>query len=275
MKNNQNQSTQRNILKKILDYKMGEVEETRKKTPENKIRELARQKTERRPFFNNLKSPGPSGVNVIAEIKKASPSKGVIREDLDVARQAKDYQLGGASAISVLTDQRFFKGSTGYINEVKKATQLPVLRKDFIISTYQIYQSVVIGADAVLLIVRALSPQNLKKFIELCGRLNIAALVEVHNREELEIAQRSGATLIGINNRDLDTFNVDLQTSIDLVKLISPQNVVVSESGINSRQDIEKLLSAGIWNFLIGESLVRAEDPRKFLEKLTGADEVG
>jgi indole-3-glycerol phosphate synthase len=207
-------------------------------------------------------------MNVIAEIKRASPSKGKIREDADPAEYARMYELGGAAAISVLTDQDFFGGSAGDLRKVKLASSLPTLRKDFIISSYQVYESAVMGADAILLIVRALLPQSLRDLLSLCLAVGLDALVEAHNETEFEVAAKAGARLIGINNRDLVTFNTDISTSIRLAGRAGAGQVLVAESGIHTRSDIERLLDAGIWNFLIGESLMKLDDPVKFLEVL-------
>ena len=211
-------------------------------------------------------------MNVIAEIKRASPSKGKIREDVDPARYAEMYQEGGAAAISVLTDNYFFGGSLTDLRAARNAAGLPVLRKDFLICPYQIYESAAIGADAVLLIVRALSPELLKDLLALCGSLGLDALVEAHDEREFDTAADAGARLIGVNNRDLGTFITDIATSVSLAGRIGPGQVMVSESGIHGRPEIERLLNAGIWNFLIGESIMRSEDPVRFLNILHGAE---
>lgn len=263
---------QTNILNRIIRVKHREVTAAQDRVSLNDIIKIAKKRQERRPFFNALASPGIHGANIIAEIKRASPSKGMIREDLDIRKQAKAYTRGGASAISVLTDKEFFKGSPDFISQVKEVTHLPILRKDFIISPYQLYESVVIGADAVLLIAAALSDTQLKEYIELSELLNLGALVEIHTHEEMLRAQAAGAKLIGINNRNLKTFEVDIETSTRLVKGFKPGEVPVAESGIKNRLDIEKLLEAGIWNFLIGESLVRSDNPEKMLGELLEAE---
>lgn len=233
----------------------------------------ARRSREKRSFYEKLSTPGRFGVNIIAEIKKGSPSRGAIRPDLDPAAQARSYEKGGAAAISVLTDKRFFMGEPDDLKRARAAVSLPVLRKDFIVSTYQIYEAAAMGADAVLLIVRALPPDFLKACLALCLEIHMDALVEVHSEKELEEATHAGAGLIGINNRDLTTFQTNIQTSIDLARRLHKDQVAVAESGIQDRTDIEKLLDAGIWNFLIGESLVRAPEPARFLRQLlVGSD---
>ncbi len=260
-----------NILQQIVEHKKRQVAEAKNRLSENKLRGQIAANKERRPFFKNLKIPQEAGINVIAEIKRASPSKGIIRPDLDVVKYASDYQLGGASALSVLTDSRYFKGSVQDLKKARKNTSLPVLRKDFIISSYQIYESSAMEADAVLLIVRILSSRQLKDYIDLCAKIGMDVLVETHSKEEIEAATMAGAKLIGINNRNLSSFKTDVETAARLASLLSPDQVAVAESGIKSREDIEKLKDAGIQNFLIGESLVRAPDARAFLRALLGA----
>ncbi len=260
------------FLSKILDYKKEEIRAAAKLKPERILRREAEKSNGRRPFIERLSRPGPSEMNVIAEIKRASPSKGKIRENIDPADYAKKYEKGGAAAISVLTDRQFFCGSPDDLVMVKSSAGLPVLRKDFLISTYQVYESAAMGADAVLLIVRALSPELLKDLLSLCAGIGLDALVEAHNENEFEGAAKAGARLIGINNRDLSTFKTDISTSIKIAGRKAPGQTLVAESGINTRSDIERLLDAGIYNFLIGESVVRSENPVKFLKVLHGAE---
>ena len=258
------------FLSKILDHKKDEVRAAAQRIPEKVLRQEAEKSKGRRPFIERLVRPGPLGMNVIAEIKRASPSKGKIRENADPAEYARKYELGGAAAISVLTDKNSFGGSPEDLKKVKSACVLPVLRKDFLISSYQVYESAIIGADAVLLIVRALLPQSLRDLISLCESIGLDALVEVHDESEYEIAEKAGARLIGINNRNLRTFETDISTSIYLAGRIASGHVLVAESGIHTRSDIERLIDAGISNFLIGESLMRSEDPVGFLKILHG-----
>jgi indole-3-glycerol phosphate synthase len=261
------------FLSKILDHKQMEVDAARRKVPEKELKQMAQPERKRRPFFKQLATPGRYGTNVIAEIKRGSPSKGIIRDDLDPASYAKMYETGGAAAISVLTDSEYFRGSPDDLKKARAATRLPVLRKDFLISPYQIYEAAAMGADAVLLIVRALSRELLRDGLSLCRELHLDALVEVHSEEELEVASWAGARLIGINNRDLTTFRTDLQTSIRIARYLEGAQVAVAESGIRERADIERLQAeAGIHNFLIGESLVRAPDPIHLLEDLLGCN---
>jgi len=210
-------------------------------------------------------------MNVIGEIKRASPSRGRIRDNVGAAEYARKYELGGAAAVSVLTEQNFFRGSPEDLMKVKSAVSIPVLRKDFIICPSQIYESASMGADAVLLIVRALSPETLRDLLALCSDIGVDALVEAHDENEFETAAEAGARLIGINNRDLETFDTDISTSVRLAGRASPGMVLVAESGIHTRSDVERLLDAGIWNFLIGESLMRSDDPVGLLMALHGA----
>lgn len=258
----------KDFLSKIVEYKKTELEAIKKLLPEKRLMEI-NVSVEKRPFQNRFLKPGPSGINIIAEIKRASPSKGVIRPDLDAAVYASEYEKGGACAISVLTDRHFFMGSIDDLIAAKKATGLPVLRKDFIISSYQIYESYALGADAVLLIVRILSEKQLKDYTALCNQLKLETLVEVHSEKDLEIATNAGARLIGINNRNLSSFDTDIEISTRLAGLLEPDQTVVAASGINGRKDIEKNLSSGIYNFLIGESIVRSDNPAEFIRSLT------
>lgn len=256
------------ILSRIVEHKIEEVKAAKSRLPEKRLIEKATAAANHRPFLKTLSNSHPQRVNIIAEIKRASPSKGIIRDDLNAAGLAKNYEAGGAAALSILTDRDYFRGSCGDLVTARKATSLPVLRKDFLISSYQIYESVMIGADAVLLIVRILDPQQLRDYLSLCEQVGIDALVEVHSENEFETAALAGARLIGINNRDLDTFITDINTSIRLAALFEEHHVGVAESGIHCREDIEKITAAGIHNFLIGESLVRAEDTEGFLRLL-------
>lgn len=256
------------FLSKIIRQKKADVAASRKRLPEKRLIAQAQAPRDRRPFIERLAKPGPTGVNIIAEIKRASPSKGAIRPDLNPSELAAEYERGGAAALSVLTDTPYFQGSFDDLKKARDATALPVLRKDFLISSYQLYESAVLGADAVLLIARILSREALRDYLDICRALKIDALVEIHSEADLEAATGSGATLIGINNRNLKTFETDISTAIRLVSLLEPHQVAVAASGIQNRGDIEKNAEFGIWNFLIGESLVRAENPRDFLKTL-------
>jgi len=206
-------------------------------------------------------------VNVIAEIKRRSPSKGIICEDFDPVRIAESYAKGGAAALSVLCEEDFFGGSLEHLEAVR-GVGLPLLRKDFIFDTYQLYESRVAGADALLLIVAVLEDNLLARLIGLANELGLDALVEVHSADEMTRAARASASIIGINNRDLTTFNVDLDTSIQLAPLAPEDAILVSESGINTGSDIRRLRSAGFGAFLVGEHLMRAQHRGEALRRL-------
>ncbi len=256
------------FLKKIVEHKKKEILAARQRVPERQLREKAAGEREKRPFFTSLAKESRPGINIIAEIKRASPSKGEIRPDLDPAFYAAQYEQGGAAALSVLTDQVFFKGSFEDFKRARQAVSLPMLRKDFLISSYQIYESAVLEADAVLLIARILSKQQLKDFLSLCQELDLDSLVEVHSDKDLENATLAGAALIGINNRNLSSFETDIHIATRMVSQLEPFQTAVAASGIHSKEDIQLNLTCGITNFLIGESLVRADDPAGFLASL-------
>jgi indole-3-glycerol phosphate synthase len=264
------ENMQHNFLKQIVEAKKAEIEDHRKKISERDLQRFAMQPKARRSFRNALASEGRSDVRIIAEIKRASPSKGVFHPNLNPAKMAKSYEAGGAVAISVLTDPTFFRGSGRDLKAARINTKLPVLRKDFILSRYQIYEAAAWGADAVLLIVRILSKNLLEAFLLLCDELGLDALVEVCNPEEIETARLAGADIIGINNRDLKTFQTDIQKAIRLASLLAPDQIPVVASGIGSRDDILKNVHAGLHNFLIGEHLVRSENPTDCMRSLMG-----
>ena len=264
------------ILERIVQAKQAEVTAAQREIPLNRLREAAEARQDVRPFFEALKVPGPSGVNIIAEIKRASPSKGVIRKDLDPGRLAESYAAGGARAISVLTEKRFFLGSADDLKQARLASGLPVLRKDFIFCDYQLYESAAMGADAVLLIVRILDQQRLGDLIQLASTLRLAALVEIYTEADLAAAARAGARLVGINNRNLTSFETDLGHTLKFLPLLQPGQVAVAASGIRTREEIRRYQAHGVCNFLIGESLVRSETPAAFLKMLQGEkDHVG
>lgn len=256
------------FLSKIVKDKKQEIASAKQRLPEFVLRKKALDPSKRRPFLKKLERPGPFGINIIAEIKRASPSKGDIRPNLDPAYYAAEYEMGGAAALSVLTDRPHFKGSPEDLRIAREATTLPVLRKDFLISAYQIYESAAMAADAVLLIVRILDLQQLKDYLSLCDELQIDALVEVHSESDIEKAGLAGARLIGINNRNLRSFETDIETAVRMTSMLNADQIPVAASGIQTKNDIEKITSSGIWNFLIGESLVRAKNPKNFLESL-------
>lgn len=260
----------KDFLRIIVEDKKREIAVAKQLMPESVLREKAFNPLKRRPFYKKLQHPGPLGVNIIAEIKRASPSKGDIHPDLDPAFYAKAYEAGGAAALSVLTDGPHFKGGPEDLRIARKATSLPVLRKDFLVSAYQIFESAAMAADAVLLIVRILSRQQLRDYLGLCNELGLDALVEIHSESDIEKASLAGARLIGINNRNLKSFKTDIETAVRMKSLLEEDQVAVAASGIQSRNDVDMMMDSGIWNFLIGESLVRAKNPKEFLESLRG-----
>ena len=221
------------------------------------------------PIFEQaLSAPG---LSFICEVKKASPSKGVIAEDFPYLQIAEEYEAAGAAAISVLTEPEYFLGSDQYLREIAARVKIPVLRKDFVIDAYQIYEAKILGAQAVLLICALLDTATLAQYIAAAGELGLSALVEIHNEAEAEQALAAGARIIGINNRDLSTFNVDLGLSARLRKLIPAGIITVAESGLKSPDDLRALKDAGIDAVLIGESLMRSADKKRFLAELKAA----
>lgn len=211
---------------------------------------------------------GHCNLHFICEVKKASPSKGVISDDFPYMDIARDYVAAGASAISVLTEPEFFLGNDRYLSEISRAVNIPVLRKDFILDEYQIYESKLIGADAVLLISSLIEANRLRKFIEICDELGLSALVEAHTAAEIEKAVEAGARIIGVNNRNLQTFEVDIENSIRLRELVPRDIIYVAESGIRTREDIQMLQSASINAVLMGEAFMRSENKKGLLEAL-------
>ena len=259
------------ILDRIVEDKKEEIIQAERRVSEDELRtHIADMAWVSRGFEERLFQPGPGGANIIAEVKRASPSKGDICKDLDAAQCARQYETGGAAAISVLTDTPYFKGRLEDLRQVRSAVDLPVLRKEFIIAPYQLYESREAGADAVLLIVRILSPAQLDELLALTRELGMGALVEIHSAEDYAAAHEAGSRLIGINNRNLATFDTDLQTAMGLQALLQAGEVPVAASGISGREDVKRNLESGIFNFLIGESLVRAEDRTAFLRSLIG-----
>ncbi|KTC65722.1 indole-3-glycerol phosphate synthase (plasmid) [Legionella adelaidensis] len=249
------------ILSRITEIKQQEVAEAKKNAPLSSL-------VLNRPLKDFIEPLRTEKVAIITEIKKASPSKGIIREDFDVTRIAQTYAQNGASCLSVLTDIQFFQGHPGNLAIAKSACDLPVLRKDFIIDPYQIYESRHLGADCILLIAAILDKHQLEDYCQLAQELGMAVLVETHDQQEVELAVALPTPLIGINNRNLHTFKTDLNLSLELKQHIPNDKIVISESGINSRQDILNLYHSGISKFLIGESLMREPDIGKALLNL-------
>jgi indole-3-glycerol phosphate synthase len=256
------------ILDEIVQAKKAEIRQARDVRKLVDLKAKARNAAPLKPFDLRQKE----AVSIIAEIKRASPTKGMIKEGLDPADQALRYKEGGATALSVLTDETFFKGSVTDLRAARNATGLPVLRKDFVIDEYQLWEARVMLADAALLIVRILDKARLRDYIAFAREeLKLATLVEVHSERELDTALDAQAAIIGINNRDLDTFKVTLETTARLRPLIPPDRVVVSESGISRREDIVLLGQMKVDAALIGEELMKATDPAGKLRELRGA----
>lgn len=259
------------MLSKIIESKREELIECRTRLPLKEIKSHIRDVAAPRDFCAAISSKTDDRhIRLIAEIKKSSPSKGLLIPDLKVNDLAKRYEEAGASAISVLTERRFFSGGTENIGIAKENAKLPVLRKDFLFEEYQIYESRYIGADALLLIAAVLEPSALSDFILLTEGLGMSSLVEVHNERELEKALKADARIIGINNRDLTTFKVDIGTTFRIIREIPKGNVVVSESGINSREDVEKLRNIGVHAILVGEAIVTSKDVGEKIRELVG-----
>jgi indole-3-glycerol phosphate synthase len=254
------------ILDKIIETKKEEVAQLKKQTTVSALEKIIVRLEPCRDFRQAISS---EDCNIIAEVKCASPSRGRLVVDFDPVRIADVYEKNGAAAISVLTDEKYFSGHKNYLTQIKQPVKLPLLRKDFIIDPLQIYETRAIGADAILLIVHVLG-KKLNGFILLSRELGLSPLVEVHTREELEIALAADAEIIGINNRNLDTFVTDIETSLKLKARIPADFIVVAESGIKSRADIEFLMQADIHAFLIGEALITTPDIGKKLRAFKG-----
>lgn len=232
----------------------------------HKKQEVLKQKKNIRSFYKLLQD-GEFGV--IAEVKKASPSKGVIREDFNPEEIAISYAHAGASAISVLTDEKFFQGNIQYLKSIRKLVELPLLRKDFIIDEFQVYETKLIGADIILLIASALDKVQLKDYYDLSSEIGLDVLLEVHDKKEFDIALETGAKIIGINNRNLKTFEVSLQNTLDIIKNEIPDGVfVISESGIQNNSDVKMLKDKGVSGVLVGESLMRENNIENALKNL-------
>lgn len=252
-----------NILEEIIIHKRAEVE--RKKMSGGVKNYGGMRSIEHRNFKKSINKI--KGISLIAEIKKRSPSIGTIVDEFSARRLAQVYELAGADAISVLTDEKYFGGNDEYISQVKKNCRLPVMRKEFIIDEYQIYESYYLGADAILLIAGILNQTDLEKFLRIASRLNLAVLVEIHNELELDRALNAGADIIGVNNRDLQNFKIDMETSLRLCPLVPDEIIKVSESGIRTPGDIRRLMEAGFDAALVGTSILQAKNiTRKIAE---------
>ncbi len=252
-------STAKDFLNRILETKRAEI--TRRRERGLFFRPFW--EAPRRDLEGALRA---SGFTIIAEVKRASPSKGLLCPDFDPVRLARAYARGGAGAISIITDEPFFRGSLEYLAAVREAVDLPLLRKDFILDPIQIEEARAFGADAVLLIVAALSPEDLRELLAYTRRLGLSALVEVHHEEELEVALSAGAPVIGINNRNLHTFEVSVETTFRMLKAVPKGRPVVSESGLSDPGTLKRLAEAGVAGALIGEALVKSPDPEYLLK---------
>ncbi|HEY3299678.1 MAG TPA: indole-3-glycerol phosphate synthase TrpC [Methylophilaceae bacterium] len=259
------------ILNKILATKREEVAKALTVKSLDDLREEAYKQPDARDFVGNLvKKDDANKPAVIAEIKKASPSKGVIRADFKPAEIAKSYEKAGAACLSVLTDEQYFQGSAQYLKQARAACKLPVLRKDFMIDPYQIYEARAMGADCILLIVAALELAQMRELEETSHDLGMAVLVEVHNADELELALQLETPLIGINNRNLRTFEVTLQTTLDLLEKMPEDRFVITESGIFAPEDVALMRSHHVNGFLVGEAFMRQDDPGAELARVFG-----
>lgn len=257
------------ILDNILAHKAEEVAAAKKAVSQSDLENQFPDPADKRQFQEALRRViGKQQPAVIAEIKKASPSKGLIRADFNPALHARQYAAGGATCLSVLTDVQFFQGSNGYLQEARAACELPVLRKDFMIDTYQIAESKVLGADCILLIVAALEQAHLEDLAAYAQAIDMDVLVEVHDQAELQRALTLPTDLVGINNRNLHNFETALQTTYDLLATMPAGKLVITESGIHTLDDVQSMLARGVYGFLIGEACMRAQDPGTKLKEL-------
>lgn len=264
------------ILKKICDVKVQEVAAAKKAVPLTEMRRDAESRLSTRDFVGALRAKIAQGqAAVIAEVKKASPSKGVIRADFDPVDIAQSYMVGdgkiSAACLSVLTDRQFFQGQPDYLKQARASTLLPVLRKDFMVDPYQIYESRAMGADCVLLIAACLDDALMAEMEQIAHSLEMAVLVEVHDAEEMQRALKLKTPLVGVNNRNLRTFEVDIQTTLQLQKEVPADRLLVTESGILTQDDVKTMRDAGIHSFLVGEAFMRAPDPGQALARLFAA----
>ena len=258
-----------NVLDEIIAHKLQEVASRKLSNPVEGLIEGLPNAPHARGFERALRRTIEGGdPAVIAEAKRASPSKGLIRENFDLSEIAKSYQAGGATCLSVLTDEKYFQGHDDYLVTARKSCDLPIIRKDFIVSTYQVYESKILGADCILLIVACLTDAELEELSTLATSLELDVLIEVHDRTELERALRLRLPLIGINNRDLRRFVTDIETTLGLLGDIPTDRLVVTESGINSKKDISVLRANHVNAFLVGEAFMRADDPGGELKAL-------
>ena len=258
-----------NILKKICEDKKLELEILKKKCSLNSLKKLISNQINRRDFKNVIIESGVEKKNfIIGEIKKASPSAGEIIHNYEPIEIAKIYERAGVKALSVLTEKNYFKGEIDHLSYIKQNTNIPILRKDFIIDEYQIYESKVYQADVILLIVSILSDDELKKFLKIANELNLDCIIEAHDENEIKRALKLNYPILGINNRNLKNLKTDLNNSVSLFTSISKDYTVIAESGIKTSDDISMYNNLGIFNFLIGESILRSKDYETFIKKL-------
>ena len=256
------------ILDRIIEVKRGEVRIAQESVSLEELR-LQASTRDSRDFVGALRAKHAAGKPaIIAEVKKASPSKGVLRENFVPADIAKSYEQGGAACLSVLTDVQFFKGSVAYLEEARAACSLPVLRKDFIVDAYQVLEARAMGADCILLIAAALQPLQMRDLEAYAHSLGLAVLVEVHDRDELEQSLTLKTPLIGVNNRNLRTFETSIETTIGMLDMVPEDRIVVTESGILSRVDVDRLRAMDVQTFLVGEAFMRADDPGTELARM-------
>jgi indole-3-glycerol phosphate synthase len=256
------------ILRKIVDRKWDEIAENSRRAPLGELEQRARQQSPLRGFEQALRAAASGAGAVIAEAKKASPSKGVIREHFDPADIARSYEAGGACCLSVLTDKDFFQGCADYLEAARSACRLPVIRKDFIVDPYQVVEARAMGADCVLLIAACLDDVQMAELYGVAREWSLDVLIEVHSREELERMLPLGNGLVGINNRDLHSFETRLETTWEMLPHIPRDRLVITESGIHSRQDVAEMRDRGVNAFLVGEAFMRAGDPGAKLREL-------
>ncbi len=257
------------ILKKIIARKKIEIEECRNNTSLDDMIAKSKYGLPTRGFYEALNNKSKRKESaVIAEIKKASPSRGVLRKDFNPIDIAKSYESGGATCLSILTDKDFFKGDNQYLIDAREAVNIPVLRKDFIIDPYQVYEARAINADCILLIASCLNDIQLKNLSDLAIELSMDVLVEVHDLDELKRALKLNLPMVGINNRNLRTFEVSLQTTIDLLKEINDNSLVITESGILTKQDVELMRVNEIYGYLVGEAFMRQDNPGRALQEI-------
>lgn len=261
------------ILEQIAADKRLQLEEEKKNISLENMKRLARNTVSSLPDFAFEKTLQKEGMSFICEVKKASPSKGIIANDFPYTQIAKEYEMAGADCLSVLTEEKYFLGKDDYLKEIRAVTNLPILRKDFTVDIYQLYQAKVIGANAVLLICALLEESIIKECIEICDELGLSALVEVHNEMEMNMANSAGARIIGVNNRNLKDFTVDISNSISL-RTYAPKNTLfVAESGIRTRKDVKSFEKENMNAVLIGECLMRAANKEHMLKVLKGLED--